>query len=467
MYKNTCLKLVEIEERTKLLEELRKKNLGLREEEMFTQNFVNKFKILGKEKTKCHDDLMSKAMGFKIRDNNQHGTKVRKRRNWLRGRLEASLGGRSNACRSLFEEVKQMTSRHRLKLKQKHRKKVDHLTRKFGIKRKTTLDKELLTRMGNPRIFMCDDIEADEVRNPVVVAGEGENVTLSMEEKAVLKLGPKFCLFKNLNIEEFEADVEECLVKVKWDLRSTDENVSPGLEDLALEVLLGREVCEGIDEENEQEGQLQEALARNPFNRGDMTFNLAKRRVTDLKSNSRVNLPRKPRPFDEESAMETLRVEVKTLFNNYVSKNCSKGGKQVSNLNNHEINGLKSLKKRVNNGEIVVIPTDKSGNLAIMTQSAYLAAGLKHTVADKEVGWPIIKESQKELNGHVSMMVKTFKMGSYWDHGSRIRETTMGEGLSTCPLSLLFKDHKGWSPTGPWFKDKGDNNGGRTIHVPT
>ena len=52
VYKNTCLKLVEIEERSKLLEELRKKNLGLREEELFTQNFVNKFKILGKEKTK-------------------------------------------------------------------------------------------------------------------------------------------------------------------------------------------------------------------------------------------------------------------------------------------------------------------------------------------------------------------------------------------------------------------------------
>ena len=43
------------------------------------------------------------------------------------------------------------------------------------------------------------------------------------------------------------------------------------------------------------------------------------------------------------------------------------------------------------------------------------------------------------------MLVKFFKMGAYWDHGSRIRETTMGEGLSTCPLSLLFKDHKGWS----------------------
>ena len=74
-----------------------------------------------------------------------------------------------------------------------------------------------------------------------------------------------------------------------------------------------------------------------------------------------------------------------------------------------------------------------------MTRASNLQAGLKHTYKDKEVGWDQIKESQKELNSHVSMLVKFLKMGS------RIRETMMGEGLSTCPLSLLFKDHKGWS----------------------
>ena len=61
--------------------------------------------------------------------------------------------------------------------------------------------------------------------------------------------------------------------------------------------------------------------------------------------------------------------------------------------------------------------------------------------------WSNIKESQKELNGHVSMIIKIFKIGEAWDHTSRVRETTMGEGMSICPMSLLFKDHKGWSPT--------------------
>ena len=43
------------------------------------------------------------------------------------------------------------------------------------------------------------------------------------------------------------------------------------------------------------------------------------------------------------------------------------------------------------------------------------------------------------------MLVKAFKVGGAWDHGPRIREMVMGEGMSICPMSLLFKDHKGWS----------------------
>ena len=87
---------------------------------------------------------------------------------------------------------------------------------------------------------------------------------------------------------------------------------------------------------------------------------------------------------------------------------------------------------------------DKSGNLALMSRETYVKAGMHHTSKDKEVGWADVKNAQKELNGHVSMLIKTFKIGSYWKHSLRVRESMMGEGQTVCPLSLLFKDHKGW-----------------------
>ena len=241
------------------------------------------------------------------------------------------------------------------------------------------------------------------------------------------------------------SDVEEMIMKIKWDMLGEDAKPKVGVDDVAIRVALGTEVCDEIDAAQEEEEALLEAETRTPFYQGAMQFSLAKRRVTDMKGNSRVYFPRKARSLEEEASFEAIRLELKGLFNNYVSKNCKKGGIQSPNITQSQARGLKSLRKRFKEGDLVIIPTDKSGNVAIMSRDSYLEAGLKHTQGDKEVGWEIIRESQRELNGHVSMLIKTFRIGHNWDHGARIRESTMGESLSVCPLSLLFKDHKGWT----------------------
>ena len=69
-----------------------------------------------------------------------------------------------------------------------------------------------------------------------------------------------------------------------------------------------------VDDEYEEEMVLEDAVTRNPFINQEMSFNFVRRRVTDIKGSSRVNLPRKPRSLEEESAMETLRMELKSLL---------------------------------------------------------------------------------------------------------------------------------------------------------
>ena len=406
-----------------------------------------KFKILGGRvgvMGKQRDEILSTTLSYKLKDNNLLVAKMRKKRNWLRKKIEDSLGSRSCACRAIVEEVKKSSIWHREQLKKKNKKKTDHLVRKYGMKRMIMIDDGLKRRMGNPRIFDYDDMVPEDVKDPVIVEGIGEKIELNEDEMDILRLGPKFCLYVNLCEEEFETDLEEAIIKIKWDLMSDDKNGKPGEEDIALRIVLGRNECDEIDEQKEEEERVLAAETKNPFDRGNMTFNYAKRRATDMKANSRVHFPSKARPLDEESALETLRMELKSMFKYYVMKNCGKGGSQKTNLTKAQEAGLKSLKKRVKEGDLIIIPTDKSGNLAVMSRRSYYEAGMKHTKNDLEVGWDHIKESQKELNGHVSMCIKFFKMGKYWEHTPRIRETTMGEGLSICPLSLLFKDHKGW-----------------------
>ena len=119
-------------------------------------------------------------------------------------------------------------------------------------------------------------------------------------------------------------------------------------------------------------------------------------------------------------------------------------------------------------GEIVVIPSDKTGNLCVMTRCTYEKAGMKHVKNDLEVGMEELKMAQSEINGHVAMCIKMFKIGKGWGHTDRVRETMLGEGVAVCPVSLLFKDHKGWkngSTSVPPTRHVAGGHRGMNLHL--
>ena len=452
-YRGTSKKLVEAEERNKLLKDLLRSKVCLGEEEKFIMKSQAKFKVLGNNKevlkTK-HEEMVKLNLKYKIKDNILYGVMLRKRKEYLRKQLESILGMKSKEYRRVVGEVKQFCVKYRERLKKKHKKKVLHLVRKFGVKKERDDWKELpdddRALMGNPGMFNdARSMEKEDVKDPILVNGEGENLVLSENEQELLKLGPKFCLLKNLCEEEFETDLEEAIMKVKLDLMGDEGKEDPWLEDVALRVLLGEDVCREIDEEKEEEEELIEAERRSIFDWKKKTLNFGRRRATDLKGNSRVFFPKKARSVKEETSLQTLRDIMMTTFRLYSEEKCGEKGEQKMNLTRSQALGLKTLKKRVKEGEIVIIPTDKSGNLAVLSRKMYVESGMVHTRNDKEVGWEEVRDAQKELNGHVAMLIKVFRIGSHWDHGFRVRETMMGNNQAVCPLSLLYKDHKGWT----------------------
>ena len=196
------------------------------------------------------------------------------------------------------------------------------------------------SRSSQYGIFSGDDLKPDVMKKPVIVEGEGEKIELSDDEIEVLALGPKFCLLNNLDEEQFAADIEECMMKVKWDMRNDDENDDKGDEDIALQVLLGKTECEKIDDEKDEERKIIEAESRATFNWEEKTFNFSKKRATDVKNNSRVFFPRKPRSLEEESVMETLRVELTAMFREYKKQKCDDKGRQEMNIPKNLIKGL-------------------------------------------------------------------------------------------------------------------------------
>ena len=74
----------------------------------------------------------------------------------------------------------------------------------------------------------------------------------------------------------------------------------------------------------------------------------------------------------------------------------------MSFLTEDEKEGLQSLLKRMKNRELIILKTDKSGKLCVVSSEEYRKMGEEHTRKDMEVDRKIIIEKEKQLNGHVS-----------------------------------------------------------------
>ena len=53
-----------------------------------------------------------------------------------------------------------------------------------------------------------------------------------------------------------------------------------------------------------------------------------------------------------------------------------------SNLTDEEQEGLKSLKRRVKEGEIIITETDNSKHFSVLTREQYIQSGREHTEKD-------------------------------------------------------------------------------------
>ena len=84
--------------------------------------------------------------------------------------------------------------------------------------------------------------------------------------------------------------------------------------------------------------------------------------LLDLKENAEVKLPQ-PCDASTESSINVLKNRILEVFRDYKKENCDQKGNQKGNLDPLEAKGYKSLKKRIQEGELVALKTDKSGRL--------------------------------------------------------------------------------------------------------
>ena len=116
--------------------------------------------------------------------------------------------------------------------------------------------------------------------------------------------------------------------------------------------------------------------------------------------------------------------------------------KEPPNQTLQRMKGLSSLKRRMKEGDIIIMSTDKSSKLAITDVETYLKLGEKHIMKDKEITLKEVAEMEKDVNGHTAMFIKMTGMGNEWNQGDRMRTSTITRSKTLASLFLQLKDHK-------------------------
>ena len=93
---------------------------------------------------------------------------------------------------------------------------------------------------------------------------------------------------------------------------------------------------------------MKEAQMRMVFDGEGKVWDYSKKRVTDVKGNSRVIFPKSNKDFEEESRLEVMRMELLQTFRNHVRNHCKDAGIQESNLTDGQKRGLEKVKTRMN-----------------------------------------------------------------------------------------------------------------------
>ena len=106
--------------------------------------------------------------------------------------------------------------------------------------------------------------------------------------------------------------------------------------------------------------------------------------------------------------------------------------------------GLLSLEKKVQKGEIVITSTDKSSRFALLTKEQYLSSGNVHTDKDEKISWDRVKYIQSQVNSHMWWLSNIVGYCKKTDP-KRMNNNIQGSIMEIPEMVLLVKNHKLWN----------------------
>ena len=347
-----------------LLRELITLGIGLKETEDYRVGLELKFRSQDfiKNGESQSRKVVKEAMTLKLRDEEKYSRELNGEKHEWRKKFRELYGEKSWKTRKIIKYLRGEASGIKMEYKMKYEEKLEHLRKKYVENNEEKVKKmtEGIEEFIDAKVFNHNEFEKIEAETyEITIVGD---VALTDEEKSILKLHPKFAIPAKLDEENLEFEFELGVAKLRMEIgREEAEKLST--ED-------GEILDDEITPEEEEIMEEEEARSRQTYDPENRVYDARKTRVTDLKENSRVTLP-KPLNAKHEAEIELRRSLYSKTYKSFMEQNCDKNGDQDSNLTEMENKGLKSIKKRIADGELLVIKTDKSSKFAIISREKY------------------------------------------------------------------------------------------------
>ena len=126
-----------------------------------------------------------------------------------------------------------------------------------------------------------------------------------------------------------------------------------------------------------------------------------------------------------------------------------KASSNNKNLEKDDLKALAGLKKKINDGKIMVIPTDKSGKMSVMTKDQYVSSMEPHYINEEEITLEDRKAIENNLNSHCVQLGRMIKVGENHKHEDRFKSALINVDAHIPTLYGMDKDHKHQPPGQP------------------
>ena len=242
--------------------------------------------------------------------------------------------------------------------------KIEHLSNKYNKKVPPEPDLKLLKKdvlINDKDIKEWEKKESLQQTENYITYGDPN---LDDDERSYLRQPADHRLLDQFNRDFIENKAEKIATKMRFENMRTN-NLNP------------TEEGDNYDQHWEGEGLL----------------DFRKMKVTNFKTNGRIYTP-KIGTKEEELIIERTKDEYIRITSQYLSTETDK----PENITDQQWAGLKKLKKRVKNKELVITSTDKSKKTAVMTTDMYNKCTESHTKIDKKTNWKMIKKIERQAN---------------------------------------------------------------------